>query len=410
MPQKELEGSSPPVQELQPTTKGVHSLLASISLDHLAPCLEKDSLADLQARLAANRPLFMEHIRRLGVTKLGERQKLANGISKAERSGELPPAAVARFPHLVPAIFEDEKDTMQIRLKVAAGTTANQLKVHMEREAICVEYCNTPTSVHGKLCGVVRPVESTWQLERSLRPEYDPLTDAVDQAESPEDTLVISLQKEGRQLWRSLFADAHATRFVPPPPPVDEAKEAERKDLQREIDRKKHDQLFYGTPYVPSERERQERTRRMREKHAARERRRRDQATEDTLAAVSARDLWQSAAAMFLWREGLESVTGSPDHPDDTEPLYTWVETAEALIVRAKTEEGLPSSAMELSARRSSVDCLVRGRSTPWCGFLVGKVAPERCVLEALPASEPDAAWSVLQLTLAKIEPHRLWR
>ena len=83
----------------------------------------------MQSRLLANRPLFLEHLRRHGVEKLGERQKLANQIGKAEKAGQLP-NPVRRYPYLEPPTYEEEdgnRETMTVKLRVPAGTTPNQL-------------------------------------------------------------------------------------------------------------------------------------------------------------------------------------------------------------------------------------------------------------------------------------------
>ena len=70
------------------------NLLKASSLDHLFSTLnEITSLSEMQAKLASNRPLLLNHLKDLGVEKLGERQALANALSKAEKEGRLPACA-----------------------------------------------------------------------------------------------------------------------------------------------------------------------------------------------------------------------------------------------------------------------------------------------------------------------------
>ena len=82
----------------------------------------------------------------------------------------------------------------------------------------------------------------------------------------------------------------------------------------------------------------------------------------------------------MLWRDGLHSVPGSPEHSEDIAPLYTWHEERQTLLVKASTARGLSASDVRLEAGTNFVDCLVRGQPTPWCGVLVGRVDPARCI------------------------------
>jgi hypothetical protein len=69
---------------------GLAAFLCSIQLDHLAEPLlsggERD-LAGLAALLASDRGAFLQRMKDVGVTKLPERQKLANAIARASREG-----------------------------------------------------------------------------------------------------------------------------------------------------------------------------------------------------------------------------------------------------------------------------------------------------------------------------------
>lgn len=395
------------------------SLLTASGLEHMFAALrDKVKLDELQSRLLANRPMFLEHLRSLGIDKLAERQKLANQIGRAEKAGLLPPP-VRRYPHLEPPVYDEEdgsKETITLRLKVPAGTAPNQLKVNLGFDRVEVLYCGGATAANGKLCGSVDPSDCTWQLERSQPPEYEPLLGAAEQPPPPDDTLVISLQKSEPGRWKGLFADAVAKRYVPPPRPKTErelAQEARDKEIQHEKDLLKRDMLHGrahpgvkprgmdfsgGTPHWRSHRIRVGET-------GARNAP--DSADKPQLAA---REHWQSARAAILWRRGATSVDGEAEHSEGSEPWYTWVETESELTLSARTERGLPPSELSLQARPSSVDCHVRGRATPWCGFLVGHIDPARCCLEVLTNPDEGAVWDTLQLTLAKVQKGRLWR
>jgi hypothetical protein len=204
---------------LQPASYTLAALCESCGLDHHILALEGNlTLADLQSRLLANRPLLLEHLRGLGMEKLAERQRLANAVGKAEKAGQLPPPE-PKYPHLVPSIYEQDKETMTVRLKVASGTSSNQLKVRIDFHQLSVQYCTGPTAVNGKLHGAVKPSECTWQIEREPPPEYDPLVSASEQPVMPDDTLVITLQKDIPEPWSCLFVDAVAKKCARLPSP-----------------------------------------------------------------------------------------------------------------------------------------------------------------------------------------------
>lgn len=400
-------------------THTLTSLLEAAGLEHLHACLvDKTSLDEMQSRLLANRPLFLEFLRGHGVDKLGERQKLANQIGKAEKAGQLP-NPVRRYPHLEPPVFDEEggsKEVMTVRLKVPAGTSPNQLKVAFDFDRLTVKYCGGVTSATGKLSGTVRPTECTWQIERAAQPEYDPMADAAEQPDAPDDTLAVSLQKEESGGWKTLFTDSVARRYVAPPKPKTErelAMEARDKEVQKEKDKIKHDILYGRAPinFKPRKMDLGGTTPHWRS-HRTKvgETGSRNGYAGDDAPSLTARDHWQTARATMLWREGAVSFDGAPDHPEDSAPFYTWTETEAAITLRAQTERGLPSSALSLKAKRSSVECHVRGRATPWCGFLVGHVDPSRCTLEVVPCVDAAAVSDTLQLTLAKAAKAQLWR
>ena len=95
-------------------------------------------------------------------------------------------------------IFEELDDaTITVRLKVPAEVQSNQLKMHSDANSLRVELRGEPTALTGKLYALVKPRETIWELERSKRPEYDPMLDATEQPLPDDDTMCITLYKRG---------------------------------------------------------------------------------------------------------------------------------------------------------------------------------------------------------------------
>ena len=194
----------------------VAEFLSSCELSHLAEVLALASLPDLQSRLTASRPLFLAHLKEIGVSKLGERQALANAVSKAEKAGVLAPAYVA--PHQRPPTFEENDQEITVRLSIPSDAASNQIKVAFEVNHLRVDYQGEATAVNGQLGGVVKANECVWEIERTPRPDYDPLLDAESQP-TVDDTLVITLVKSTPERWTGLFANAAvAKRHAPAQP------------------------------------------------------------------------------------------------------------------------------------------------------------------------------------------------
>ena len=400
-------------------------LLSSASLSHLDDILQGVTLEDLQMRLASDRPAFLTYLKRLGVEKLGDRQATANAITKAENSGLL--QASTGTSYMKPCTWEELEDqsTITVTLLVPADTTSNQLKMKCDANSLHVEYRGERTSACGKLFDTVKAADCMWELERSPRPEYDPLADAAEQPRAVEDKMVITLVKATPAHWHVLFSDRVAKKHVPPPP--------ERARGSKTIELKKKS-VTPGIGFVPRKFEPGKAAEReARSEHRRRERQRDLDAKE--MPVLSAKEFWPSASATLLWRDGQKSMHGAPDHPEEGGPLYTWVEDAHTLRVSARTRKGLPPSALSLEARATAVECKVGGVSSPWCGHLVGKVAAAKCSLTVVPGaaaaaasergyavaadiSDPLAASSspaddvcdTLQLTLVKAVPNTLWR
>ena len=396
-------------------------VLTAANLEHLEEVLASTTLDDLQRRLSSDRPACLTHMKHLGVLKLGERQALANAIQKAEHTGSL--AASAGISYLKPCVWDESDDlsTITVTLLIPAGTTSNQLKVKLDVNSIHVEYLGEATSACGKLIDAVKTADCVWELERSLRPEYDPLVSAAEQQSVADDKLVITLVKATPAQWRVLFTDRIARKIVPTPPAshrVSKAIELKKKAVSPGLD------------FVPrtfdlgraAERE-------ARAEHRRTVRQRDAQAKQ--MPVLSAREHWPSASATLLWREGQRPVQGAPDHPAESGPLYSWVEDAHSVRLTASTRRGLPQSELSLAVHASSVSCRVGGRLTPWCGHLVHKVVPSQCSLTVVSGapqhqhtatqndapSTPDASAAgtsdvcdTLQLTLHKATPYSLWR
>ena len=67
-------------------------LLADCNLGHLASLLASDSLGALTASFDADgRAWLLDHLKQAGITKLAERQGLANALGKTWRAGRIQP-------------------------------------------------------------------------------------------------------------------------------------------------------------------------------------------------------------------------------------------------------------------------------------------------------------------------------
>ena len=153
----------------QPLLATLAELLEAHGLERLVETLhEKASLADLQSRLASNRPLMLAHLKAIGVDRLGDRQALANALSKSEKSGQI--AAAVPIAQLRPPIFDEDDDALTVKLKLPPHVSSNQLKMRVNANSLRVELCGEATACCGKLHALVRPSDCTWELERSPRP------------------------------------------------------------------------------------------------------------------------------------------------------------------------------------------------------------------------------------------------
>jgi len=377
------------------------NLLHYADLPHLFSVLnESTTLVELQQKAATTRPLLLSYLRELGVQKLGERQSLANAIAKAEKEGRLPPPP-RPIPHLQPPVFDEDDQIVTVRLLVPPATSANQLKLRVDANSLCVELQGMVTACNGKLHDLIKPTEYEWELERTPRPEYDPFADANAQPAAPDDTMVITLQKALPGRWITLFSNAQSKRYIAPAPAPAPESDAQ-KERKHALSVKKRDAM-HGIGFVPRKLDLEKRQQRQSERAWG-------QGRGSELPAASASEHWPAALAQLVWRDGRSSQSGCPDHPEDSDPLYIWVEHKAYIIVEAPTRRGLPTSALSFKPRPSSVECLVCGVPTPWCGHLVGKILPAECSFEVVRSPEPDALTDTLRLTLVKAHQNALWR
>ena len=304
----------------------------------------------------------------------------------------------------------------------------------IEVNALRVDFCGEPTALVGTLCAVIKPYDSTWEIERSPPPEYDPLCDAADQPPPSDDVIVLTLTKATPGRWSALFSDAVAKRHAPPPAAVDPVSK-DKSASPRPLAVNKNDALT-GAPLGFKQRKfdpERERRRNERRQERAAERalpgarrpvgpdagrpRARSMVVGGHAARLARRRGYPPRRARRAGRvRAILHVGGDADAPGR--------DRGDA--------EGLRARDVSLRATPSAVDCLVDGAPTPWSGTLVGKVDPARCALEVVAGVGGAAAAAVaiavdedgadeeavlgasvcdtLRLTLAKAEPNELWR
>ena len=153
----------------------------------------------------------------------------------------------------------------------------------------------------------------------------------------------------------------------PPPPKVESEKD---KEVKKALEVRKREML-YGMTFKQRPMDLDHK------KHMEREARREYEKSRDRKAKEtpqwSAHEHWPSATAILLMRDGRKEAKGCPDHPEDSGPMYSWVEDRSKLVVRASTRKGLEQSSLKLHATKTSVECEINGVATPWCGHLVGR-------------------------------------
>ena len=147
-------------------TLDLAALLAEEELGHYSEALcQATTLPDAQSLLAANRVAFLARLKELGVSKVGERQRLANAIGRAQRAGRID--AVAPVPHMSPCTWSQTDEELTLRLRLPAGTASAAVHFDLDVNSLEVRVAGERTSVCGRLAGLVRPADSTWELERA---------------------------------------------------------------------------------------------------------------------------------------------------------------------------------------------------------------------------------------------------
>eukprot|EP00966_Prymnesium_polylepis_P062938 1460570-Prymnesium_polylepis.1 len=236
-----------------------------------------------------------------------------------------------------------------------------------------------------------------WEIERAPPREYDPMLSASEQPAPHPDALVVTLHKAKPAGWVALFEGAVATRVL-----IKSAEEARReKQAERKADERKRNLKLGVTPapgfgFTHRKFDPQRRHSRSGARQAGRAE------SEGEGASVPAADHWQSARAVLVWRDGCERLEGRPDGAADGEPLFSWVETAEQIILRAMTRRGLRSSDVALDLSRAAVEVRVGGTASLWSGRLTGRVVPAESGVKVL--YESGAPHNTLQLSLRKAE------
>jgi len=400
------------------------AFLKEEDLTHLFETLEPHgTLGVLGATLTANRVLFLSRLKEWGVVRLVERQKLANSLSKAVKAGRV--GAAPPTPHLAPCSWTQTDDSLVIKLAVPSGTHSAEIGVAFEVNSLDISVKGEPSSLCGRLHGLVKPADCLWELERAPNPDPAMFAEREDQRDT--DTVLVTLAKAkvGHE-WLGLFAGGvgmSAKREKAPPktaPPKAAPKAASQNPglgfVQRKLrfDRPGSAQGGggggSGSAAAPAV------------------------ASAASVRSQPARDHWDAERARFLWREGCAELSGEAESPPAVDghaagsgggPLFWWRETAEAVVLFARTRRGLAPSSLTLDARETSIDLELEGVATPWCGSLCGRASPPGCsatVVSAASARAPssssaslldDAPWAVLRLTITKDNggPHaRYWR
>lgn len=390
--------------------QGLGAFLQAEGLSELGPTLfEKITLSEMQSLLASNRPKFLTKLKELGIVRLGERQKLANALTKAEKDGRLTASRPIR--QLIPPCYRENEDgtTITVRLQLPPAVRSTQITFTCDVNSLKVSILGEHSACCGTLCGIIKPADSTWEIERAQCADYDPLLSASEQPEASPDALVVTLHKAKPGGWQTLFKDAVASRVHVPT--AQEKARAERERLaecnrQSKADERKRNLELGVTPapgfgftphkFDPSG-----------TRAARRQARRAHEYATDSSASVPAADHWQPARAMLIWRDGCDKLDGQPDGPSGEPPLFTWSETAKEIVLRAATRKEARSTDAKLEITKASAHVSVGGVPTFWSGGLTGRVTPASCRCEVLLA--PGEAYSTLQLTLAKADC-RLWR
>ena len=400
------------------------ALLAEESLSHLASSLsEVVTLADAQALLSANRPAFLAKLKELGVSKLGERQKLANALSRAEKTGRV--AAAVPVPHMRPCTWTQTDEAVTVKLLVAAGTSGRQIDFELDANSLSIRVGGELSSVAGRLAGLVKPTDSTWELERAPPAEPQPYEPASSQPQA-EDLIVVTLVKSRPGEWPTLFQGGGRSMAkksdelpnAPPPRLAPSEAPKERPNLESPIATRQPVPLGPGggasggaeasnpMAFVPRKLQLGGTTQQRRPAAAAQPTGGGGSggggASDANAPAMSAREHWVGESATLLWRDGASERLTVPDGPEPEGALFWWTEDAEAVRVYARTRRGLQPHDVKLELGGRSADLSVDGRATPWCGMLCGRIDAAASRVDVLPADATEAAAAVAAAAAAQ--------
>jgi len=120
------------------------ALLQQASLEHLQDTLAQYNVSELRAKLEVGRPALLQFLKEAGVSRLGDRQKLANTLAKAEResrtnveqdvqaSGAEPKVAVGAA-----STGDPDSDSLWLKQAEALKQTGNAaFKAQRNKEAV----------------------------------------------------------------------------------------------------------------------------------------------------------------------------------------------------------------------------------------------------------------------------------
>jgi len=388
------------------------SFLKEEDLVHLHDVLESHGgLAELASMLSANRVLFLARLKEWGVSRLVERQRVANGLARAIKAGRV--GTVAATPHLAPCTWTQTDDCLVARLAIPAGTPSSAVAVSFEVNAMDIRVHGEASSMCGRLHGVVKPSDCTWELERA--PPAEPAMFELRADQQPHDEVVVTLAKgKAGAEWGGLFASGvgMSSKREKPPPPPEKPKPAPPPPragggvggvgfVQRKL---KLGERGGGNGGGGGE-----------ARGGAR--------SGKAVRSLPARDHWEGERARYVWRTGCGQLRCETESPPPVEghgaesgggPLFWWRETAAEVVLTARTRRGIDLSSLRLDAREASLDLEVDGIPSPWSGALCGRALPAGCSAAVLPPAQGcEADHSLLQLTVAKADEGpsaRYWR
>ena len=93
--------------------------------------------------------------------QLGERQKLANALSRAAKDGRI--ARARPKSHLLPCTWSQTDGAVGVTLLLPGGTPSSAVSCAFDVNSVEVLVGGERTSLAGRLAGIIKPLDSTWQ-------------------------------------------------------------------------------------------------------------------------------------------------------------------------------------------------------------------------------------------------------